>query len=110
MSSSPGTGPDPSAEEVADAVHGPATEDDLEHDARGADHDAGGDDGDVLEQDPEREQHDAERRQRVEAGERWGEERGERACAGEHPEEGVARPVVEEQPRPWLRETLEAAD
>ena len=75
-----------------------------------AEHDTGGDDRDVFEQHSERDEHDAERRQRVEAGERRGEERGERACADEHPEQGIARPVVEEQPSPWSRETLETAD
>ena len=41
---------------------------------------AGDDDERVLEQDAERDQHDAERRQRVEAGERRGDERAERAA------------------------------
>src|SRR4029453_9657130 len=103
------------AEEVADAVHGRAAQEDLERDSRGPDDDAGDHDRDVLEQDRERDQHDAESRQRVEAGERRGGKGGggkgaARADRGEQPEDGFARPVLEQQVPPRLREALEAAD
>ena len=91
-------------------MHRGAAEEDLERDARCPDRETGGHDRDVLEQDAERDQHDAERGQRVEARERRGDERGERAGDDEQPEDGVARPVVEEEPRPRLRDALEAAD
>jgi hypothetical protein len=95
---------------VPDAHDGGASQDDLEHDA-GHPHDERHDhDREVLEEHGERQQHDAERRERVEAGERRGEEGAEGAGDDEHTEDDVGQAVVEQEAQAGPGDPLEPAD
>src|ERR1700722_2512255 len=87
-----------------------AAENHLEQDARRGHNQGCEDHQEVFEQDAQREQHDTKRRQRVEAREGRGDERGHGSSDHEQAKDDVAQAVVEQKAQAGPREALEPAD